>query len=359
MKLIRIFGIVLALHVVGALVFIQPGCQSKPQARPQAGDTVPATGSLSDSREFELDTVGSDKPRTSPRRPSASAPASESRQTAQTDDLLQPLDSTRIPSESGSVSAPATESAGTYTVKRGDSLWQIAERHGVSMQSLLSINGLSENSIIQPGQKLKLPAGSAVQASAPIISRAPQAEGTTTYKVQSGDSLSVIAQRHNISVAELKRLNSLSSDVIRIDQILYVPEGGGSRPAARSSSTSSSAPSSVSASGATHTVSSGETPGGIAQKYGVTVDQLMSANNISDPRRMQIGQKLVIPGKAETSGSSSAGSTRTSERTTEAEPVQKEEPAPAPEVSTDDDLFLIPFEDEDDTIPIIEILPQQ
>jgi len=116
----------------------------------------------------------------------------------------------------------------------------------------------------------------------------------------------------------------------------------------------------ASSSGATHTVKAGETPGGIAQSYGVTVDELMSANNISDPRRMQIGQKLVIPGRTQRSGSSSStASTRSSEPKPEPEPVREEEPAPEPEVSTDDDLFLIPFEEEDDTIPIIEILPQQ
>ncbi|HLS27954.1 MAG TPA: LysM peptidoglycan-binding domain-containing protein, partial [Opitutales bacterium] len=291
------------------------------------------------------------------------AQTERSRQTAQTDDLLQPLDSRRT--SSGFESAPAlvTESGETYTVRSGDSLWQIADRHGVSMQSLLSINGLSESSIIQPGQKLKLPAGSSAtrtSSSASASSRPAQAEGTTTYKVRSGDSLSVIAKRHNTTVVELKRLNNLSSDTIRIDQTLYVPEGGGNRPAARSSSSSSSSASSASPSGATHTVKAGETPGGIAQSYGVTVDELMSANNISDPRRMQIGQKLVIPGRTQRSGSSSStASTRSSEPKPEPEPVREEEPAPEPEVSTDDDLFLIPFEEEDDTIPIIEILPQQ
>src|SRR5690625_8025952 len=81
MKLIRIFGIVLALHVVGALLFIQPGCQSKPQSRPQARDTAPATGNLSDARDIDLAVTESETPRTSPRRPSTPAQTERSRQT--------------------------------------------------------------------------------------------------------------------------------------------------------------------------------------------------------------------------------------------------------------------------------------
>jgi len=49
------------------------------------------------------------------------------------------------------------------------------------------------------------------------------------------------------------------------------------------------------ASGKTHTVKSGETPGAIAKKYGVKVDALLTANPRLDPKRLQVGQTLNIP----------------------------------------------------------------
>lgn len=349
MKLIRIFGVVLALHVVGGLLFFQPGCQSKP--RPQSTDTAPRTG----DPMAQLDPVGAetssetDRPRSSPTRPSRTSSSSSdySYDTGGESDILAPLPADPAPAPSATTSTPP-QSGGTYTVRSGDSLWAIANRNNVSLSSLLATNGLSESSVIQPGQELKLPAGSSASSRAATSATATVPEGGSTYKVRRGDSLSVIAQRHNTTVSDLKSLNNMSSDVIRIDQTLIVPSGS-SRSQEPARSTSSAKPR---GDGSVHTVKSGETPGGIAKQYGVTVDALMSANNISDPRRMQIGQDLVIPG--------TGGSASTSAPKPKPAPAPAPEPEPEPEpepTAEEDELYIIPTEDEGD-FPIIPILPE-
>lgn len=376
MKIVRIFGVVLALHVVGGILFIQPGCQSQP--RPDTSSTVTTTGEPAerlDWENWEPDGSASDRPRSEPTRP-ASRPAPT---TSLADDtLLQPLPSGLEPFPSRIEPLPATSTAGagqtagtgstsTYTVRGGDSLWKIANSNGISLAALLSANGLTENSVIQPGQSLRIPGGSSSTRSAsPAASAASsRPEGTTTYTVRSGDSLSVIARRHNTTVQDLKALNKMSSDIIRIDQKLVVPEGSssGARPQASAPATRSSAPS---GSGTRHTVQSGETPGGIASQYGVSVTDLMSTNNISDPRRMKLGQELVIPG---TGSSASGGSpTPSRPRTQEAtRPAATPSTAPVQEPArslTPRNIPVIPADEpadeaemDEDDFPIIPIVP--
>ncbi|GJM13421.1 MAG: N-acetylmuramoyl-L-alanine amidase [Pseudohongiella sp.] len=96
-----------------------------------------------------------------------------------------------------------------------------------------------------------------------------------TYTVKRGDSLSVIAQRYNVSQAELKSANSLSSDTIHIGQELSIP-GLGEIEVEE------------------HTIRRGETLSEIAQRYQVSLGSLRQANNITNDRIL-VGQVLKIP----------------------------------------------------------------
>lgn len=357
MKLIRIFSVVVALHVVGGLLFFQPGCKSRP--RPDTAETLPAIGEP--TANLDPATAAPSAEETSRPRSSPTRPRTVSRDvdfSSGTQDLLAPLTPPSVPS----YETPAPVETTTYKVRSGDSLWAIANRNGVSLRALLDANGLSESSVIQPGQELTIPAGGGSSASTRASSPAPASvpAGAATYTVRSGDSLSVIAQRHGTSVADLKTLNKLSSDVIRIDQVLLVPSGGStaaSSPASRASAGSTR----VTGDGTRHVVKSGETPGAIAKRYGVSVDELMAANNISDPRRMQIGQELLIPGTSSaTAGSRSAASSAPAET----KPAPKPEPKPEPESepvppapAEEQDVYLLPADGEGD-FPIIPIEPE-
>lgn len=132
-----------------------------------------------------------------------------------------------------------------------------------------------------------------------------KAEAATQHTVKSGESLWSIAQKYNTSVSAIKKQNNISNNVIFQGQVITV--GGSTSTKTTSKNTSSS-----STSGATtHTVKSGETLSIIAGKYGVTVDELMRANNLSGYLIMP-NQALKIPNGQ---GGSSSGST-TSTKTT-------------------------------------------
>ena len=96
-----------------------------------------------------------------------------------------------------------------------------------------------------------------------------------TYMVKRGDSLSVIAQRYNVSLAELKSVNSISSNTIHVGQELTIPGAGA-------------------AATEEHTIRRGETLSEIAQRYQVSLGSLRQANNITNDRIM-VGQILKIP----------------------------------------------------------------
>ncbi|MDX1491135.1 MAG: N-acetylmuramoyl-L-alanine amidase [Pseudohongiellaceae bacterium] len=98
-----------------------------------------------------------------------------------------------------------------------------------------------------------------------------------TYRVKRGDSLSLIAQRSGVSTQELKNLNGLRSDVIRVGQELSLPGSGeAARPAIE------------------HTTRRGETLSGIAQRYRVSLSGLRRENNLRGDS-IQVGQVLKIP----------------------------------------------------------------
>lgn len=102
------------------------------------------------------------------------------------------------------------------------------------------------------------------------------------YVVQRGDSLSLIAQRHNVNVSQLRAANSLRGDVVQLGQTLTIP-GGGPVPVVP-------APPTVSE----HTISRGETLSGIAQQYRVSLSRLREANELRNDT-IRIGQVLLIP----------------------------------------------------------------
>jgi N-acetylmuramoyl-L-alanine amidase len=96
-----------------------------------------------------------------------------------------------------------------------------------------------------------------------------------TYRVKRGDSLSVIAQRYNVSLAELKSANSISSNTIHVGQELTIPGVGA-------------------AEAEEHTIRRGETLSEIAQRYQVSLGSLRQVNNITSDRIL-VGQVLKIP----------------------------------------------------------------
>lgn len=108
-----------------------------------------------------------------------------------------------------STSVPARESIETYVVQEGDTLGEIAERHGLNLSTVLWANNLTFRSTIQPGQELSI---------LPV-------DGVL-YKVSSGDTISRIATRHNVEADEILSQNNIASaDKLQIGQQLLIPGG--------------------------------------------------------------------------------------------------------------------------------------
>lgn len=155
----------------------------------------------------------------------------------------------------GSVST-ASASAASYTVQRGDSLYAIAARHGVSLASLLSANGFTVSSLILPGMQVKLPATASAPATSPSpatapASPSPKASGAT-YKVVGGDSLYGIARRHGVSLSSLLSINGMSVTSLILPGMSLKLPAGASAPAAQPTA----APSAPTDTGASSSVSS-------------------------------------------------------------------------------------------------------
>lgn len=130
--------------------------------------------------------------------------------------LTIPARGTAAPAQGAAtpMSAPAA-AGGTYVVRAGDTLLNIAARHGVSVSNLAAANGLSWNSWVYVGQRLSIPGASGAPASAPA---SPATGGV--HVVQAGDTLSSLARRYGTTVAALRVANGLTSDLIYVGQRL-------------------------------------------------------------------------------------------------------------------------------------------
>ena len=153
-----------------------------------------------------------------------------------------------------------------YVVQKGDSLWSISSKLGVSVSDIKKINNLSSNNL-SIGQVLIIPS----KKSDDEESNADE----NIYVVKKGDSLWLIAKNHNTSVDEIKRLNNLSSNTLSIGQRLKIPNA-------------------ITSNEITYTVKKGDSLWLIANRYDTTVNAIKDKNGLTS-NNLSIGQILKIP----------------------------------------------------------------
>jgi len=146
-----------------------------------------------------------------------------------------------------------------YTVKKGDTLYGIAQKFNLSVDELKKLNGLTNNTL-SIGQKLKISSF--------------EKDTDTTYTVLKGDTLYGIANKFGVSVNNLKDINNLVSNTLSIGQVLKIPSGTNNK--------------------ITYTVKKGDSLYSIARTYKTTVDELKRLNNLKS-NTLSIGQTLILP----------------------------------------------------------------
>ena len=236
---------------------------------------------------------------------SASSESSANEETTSTEESSSSTQET--PSEESAASSEQPATGGTYTVVSGDGLYAIARKTGTSIEDLLSLNGLSLNSTIYPGQVLKLSANSeaaTAEESTESTTEETQEEATTSeettpstnekiYYVHSGDSLYRIAHNHGISLTTLLEWNHLSVDsIIHPGQGLIVSDGSSSS-SEEAAPTAEVSEETSSSSATTYTVQPGDGLWRIAKNHGLTLDELKSINQLTS-NIIQPGQVLIV-----------------------------------------------------------------
>lgn len=152
----------------------------------------------------------------------------------------------------------------TYIVKKGDSLYSIANKYNTTVDELKRINNLTSN-ILSIGQVLKLPSDK--------VSDIEKEENTINYTVQKGDSLYSIARKYSTTIDKIKDLNNLTTNLLSIGQVLLIPTDTNLE--------------------TTYTVQKGDSLYSIAKKYDTTVDRLKQLNNLKS-NLLSIGQILIV-----------------------------------------------------------------
>ena len=145
----------------------------------------------------------------------------------------------------------------TYTIKDGDTLDSIAKKYNISASDIKNANNLKSD-VLTTGSILIIPIASS---------------GEINYIVSAGDNLYSIANKYGVTVSDIKILNNLSSNTIKVGQVLKIP-----------GSTNYN----------TYIVKKGDSLWKIANIYGTSVSKLMTINNLSTDN-LSIGQSLLIP----------------------------------------------------------------
>jgi len=177
-----------------------------------------------------------------------------------------------------------------YTVQPNDTVSTVAEKFGITSQQLRELNLLATDGL-QVGQVLRVPNTPGVTAEG-LPTPTPE---PFTYTVQQGDTLYSIALQFDVSPNEIVAANTLSDpNNVFVGQELLIP---GYQPAG-ASNTNTGAGSAASSPGASaiHVVQAGEVLSVIAEKYGVSLDELIAVNRIANPNLVSPGTELVIPG---------------------------------------------------------------
>ncbi len=163
-----------------------------------------------------------------------------------------------------------------YTIQRGDTLSEIANRYGTTVQELVDINGIANPNLIYPGETIRIATNSTIHGSE------TRGTGNIIYTVQRGNTLSQIANAYGVTVSHLVEMNNIKNpNLIYPGQKLRITESSNTNlnPVIQNNF---------------YKVRRGDTLSSIAKRYGVSVQYLVNLNGIRNPNLIYAGQLLKV-----------------------------------------------------------------
>ena len=176
------------------------------------------------------------------------------------------------PEKAAEAPAPPPVTVQRHLVKRGETFFSIARLYNTTVDELRELNNMSPSETLKSGTTLRVP-GSEGAKETSTVSR-PTARAVTTHTVKRGETLFSIANRYGLTVSELRELNHLTGNAIQAGQKLKVTGA-------------------AAAEVQYHTVRAGETLFSIANRYGVTVNQLKEWNTMKN-NNLLAGKKIIV-----------------------------------------------------------------
>lgn len=148
-----------------------------------------------------------------------------------------------------------------YTIKKGDNLYSIAKNYNITLDELINFNQQG-STLLHIGEQLLIPINN-------------QTNNNIQYIIKPGDTLYNIAKRYNTNVDEIKRINNLNTNMLKIGETILIPGTSNYQ---------------------TYVIRTNDTLEGIALKYNTTVENIMKANNLLTDD-VTVGQIILIPSR--------------------------------------------------------------
>ncbi len=148
-----------------------------------------------------------------------------------------------------------------YTIKKGDNLYSIAKNYNISLEELINFNQQG-STLLHIGEQLLIPINN-------------QTNNNIQYVIKPGDTLYNIAKRYNTNVDEIKRINNLNTNMLKIGETILIPGTSNYQ---------------------TYVIRTNDTLEGIALKYNTTIEDIMKANNLLTDD-VTVGQIILIPSR--------------------------------------------------------------
>ena len=215
MKILKIFGIVVGIHVFALiLIFANPGCSAMTKSNPAPADTAAKADPASPSITVPNIAAGDSTTGFDPNAPAVSV------STAIRYSPTRPNTpaATSLEAEPVADVTPAT----TYTVGKGDSLWSIAHKNHLTKAELAAANNLKPEATLRQGQKLIVPgksvtpvttAAKSAPAKGAMADSTPAQKGpadSVKHTVKPGETLGAIARKYQVKVGEIATANNIS-----------------------------------------------------------------------------------------------------------------------------------------------------